>query len=82
MRVYKEMNLQDFDFWAGAKETVKYLDNLDMELIQEILEDCYHEGMSETELNDFFWFNCDGIAECLGYADFEEMMEDRKAWIK
>lgn len=31
--------------------------------------------MSETELNDFFWFDGDTYAEWLGYRDEEQMFE-------
>ena len=32
------------------------------------------EKMSDTELNDFIWFEDDTIAEWLGYNDFDEIM--------
>ena len=34
--------------------------------------------MTETELNDFFWFKRDTIAEWLGYENFDEIMERNK----
>lgn len=76
MRVYKEVNAQDFDFWAGAKDTVKYLTNEEIDTIFDLLEESSgEEGMSETAVNDFFWFEEDTIAEWLGYESFEEIME-------
>lgn len=35
--------------------------------------------MTETEVNDFFWFGRDEIAQFLGYHDFDEIMERNKA---
>ena len=78
MKVYKEVNsIFDFEFWSGAKDTVKYLSDSEVNTVLSILDDCYSDGMSETELNDFFWFEDDTIAEWLGWSDFETIMEAR-----
>lgn len=74
MKIYKEENLTSFEFWGGAKDTVKYLTWEELEQIESMLEEMYPDGMDETELNDFFWFEDDTIAEWLGYEDFEELM--------
>jgi len=75
MKIYKEENLSSFEFWSGAKYTVKYLTDDELDTIEEILEELYPDGMDETELNDLFWFEDDLIAEWLGYDDFEAIME-------
>lgn len=75
MRVYKEVNAYNFDFWSGAKDTVKYLTDEEVNTIFEMLEELYPEGMDETQVNDFFWFEDDTIAEWLGYRSFEEIMD-------
>jgi hypothetical protein len=75
MKVYREVSLGDFDFWAGAWDTIKYLTNDELDQIEQILEELYPEGLSETELNDLFWFEDDLIAEWLGYESFEEILE-------
>ena len=75
MKVFKEVEtVYDFNFWSGAKDTVKYLDNAEIEAIFNFLDLEYPEGMSETELNDFFWFEDDFIANLLGYDSFEDIM--------
>ena len=74
MKIYTEESLKNFEFWSGAKDTVKYLTDDELDTIEEILEDVYPEGMSETQINDIFWFEDDWIAEILGYNDFEEIM--------
>lgn len=74
MKIYTEKSLNDFDFWSGAKGTVKYLTEDEINQIENILEDCFPEGMSETEINDFFWFENDTIAEWLGYSSFDDIM--------
>ena len=74
MKLYREESITNFDFWSGAKDTAKYLTEDEMNTIECILEEQYPDGMSETELNDFFWFEEDLIAEWLGYEDFEAIM--------
>ena len=76
MKVYKETNGSDFDFWSGARDTVKYLTEEQIEEVFNILEEIYPEGMTETEINDFFWFEDDTIAEWLGYSSFDERMTE------
>ena len=77
MKMWKEESLTAFDFWAGTKDTIKELTLDEIEQIEAMLEelDTEGEGMSETEINGFFWFERDTIAEWLGYSDFEEIME-------
>ena len=76
MKVYKEVNsAYDFDFWCGGEATAKYLTNDEIEQVFSILDDLYPEGLSETKINDIFWFDDDVIAEWLGYESFEEIMK-------
>lgn len=74
MKIYEEKNLIDFEFWSGAKDTVKYLTDRELEQIESILEEMYPDGMEDTQINDIFWFEDDWIAEMLGYEDFEAIM--------
>ena len=74
MTIKTETTLKNFDFWSGAKDTVKYLTESELETIESNLEELYPEGMTDTELNDFMWFEDDTIAEWLGYNDFDEIM--------
>lgn len=77
MKIYTEESLRNFDFWSGAKDTVKYLTDEDLDTIESILEDLESEGMDETQINDLFWFDDDMIAEWLGYDDFDDLMKKR-----
>jgi len=78
MRIYREIPLTEFEFWAGGKDTVEELTDSELERIEQILEEIYPEGMSEFEVNDLFWFERDLIAEWLGYEDFDEIMRREK----
>lgn len=77
MKLYTETSLQSFEFWSGAKETAKHLTVDDFNTIESILEDCYPEGLSETTVNDIFWFEDDWIAELLGYEDWDDLLTQR-----
>lgn len=78
LKVYKEIDLCDFEFWGGAKDVAEYLEDDDFDIIENYLVDSGDEYITETEINDFVWFEDDYIAELLGYDDFEDLMEQRK----
>lgn len=77
MKIYTEKNLRDFEFWSGAKDIVKYLTPEELDQIESILEECYPDGIDETAINDFFWFEENTIAEWLGYDSFEDIMKEQ-----
>jgi hypothetical protein len=79
MTIKTETALRDFQFWSGAADRVKYLTGEELDTIEEMLNDCNPEGMSETEVNDLFWFDEDTVAEWLGYNSFDEIMEREAA---
>jgi hypothetical protein len=74
MKLTSEKPLRDFEFWSGAKDTVDELTEDELDTIEAILEDAYPEGMDETHVNDFFWFDRDTIADWLGYSDWEALL--------
>ena len=69
MKVYKEMNLRDFEFWSGAKSNAETLTDEQLDMVESILEDAFPDGMDETQINDIFWFDFDAIREWLGVED-------------
>lgn len=74
MTITKEISIRDFEFWAGAKATRDALTDEQCDQIEAMLEDiCYDKPMTETGLNDLFWFDADTIADWLGYEDFETL---------
>lgn len=72
MKIYSEKSLRNFDFWCGAKDNANELTSAQLDEVENILEDMYPDGMSETEINDLFWFEFDTIKEWLGITDEEE----------
>lgn len=76
MRYYVEESLDNFEAWSGGKDTLDTLrekgDVDSVESLIEQLQGCDGENWSETEVNDFLWFERDTIAQHLGYSDWEE----------
>lgn len=76
MKITTEVTPNNYDFfWARARDTVN---NMTLEQIEEVfymLEEIYPEGMTDTELNDFFWFEEDTIADWLGFDSFEDLIK-------
>lgn len=69
-----ETSLERFPAWSGGRDTLETLiekgDCDDVEcLIEEIL---FEETPTDTQVNDFLWFERDMIAEHLGYKDWDE----------
>ena len=72
MKIYKEESLRNFEFWSGAKKNAKEFTDEQLDQIEAILEDMYPEGMSETQINDIFWFEPETLREWLGIEEEEE----------
>lgn len=64
--------------WQGAVGRVKYLSNDELNTIIGILSEEYPDGIDETELNDFFWFEDEAYADWLGWDDVETFWEDHQ----
>ena len=54
MKIYKETNLDSFEFWGGAKGFAQNLTEQELTIIAQNLEDLYPDGIDETNLNDIF----------------------------
>ena len=90
MKIYKEENLSGFEFWSGGKDNAEMLTSQELSQIEEILENDYPEGMSETEINDLFWFDfetvlewinkevCSDCGELFDYGDQCECVEEEE----
>ena len=67
MKTFTEQTtLQNFDAWSGAKDTKQtILDNNKAEEFNDLIEELYPDGLSETNLNDILWFEEDFLFESL-----------------
>ena len=77
MVIKTEISLRDFEFWSGAKSNAELLTPEELDLIDEYLQDIVDEILTETELNDFMWFETETIADWLNYSSWEELFNER-----
>lgn len=71
MRVYSEVELMDFEAWSGGADTLEELTSEELNLLQEVIEELYPEGLTDTQLNDILWFEDEWIGEVIGRELFQ-----------
>lgn len=68
-----ELDLNNFEAWSGAVSTLERIkDAGKTDEAEQLLEEFYPDGMTETRLNDLLWFEDEWLFECLGIADEDE----------
>ena len=79
MTITYELDLNSFEAWSGAKDT---LDRIQREgkcaELENILEELHPDGMTETELNDLLWFDSESVYEWLGIRSEEQIRKEIK----
>ena len=77
MLIKKEYNFSDFEPWSGAVDTWKRLETADkLDVLEEVLEDLYPEGIDETKLNDILWFDDEWCFNAVGMRTESEIRSD------
>lgn len=78
MKTFNEnTTLKNFNAWSGAVDTKNtiiekgFADEFD-----NLIEELYPDGLTETHLNDILWFEEDWIFETLGISTEEEETEE------
>ena len=67
MTITYELDLNSFQAWSGAKETLERIQREGKcAELKNVLEELYPDGMTETELNDLLWFDSESVYEWLG----------------
>ena len=67
MTITYELDLNRFEAWSGAKKTLERIQcEGKCEELENVLEELYPDGMTETELNDLLWFDSESVYEWLG----------------
>lgn len=80
-----EVPFSDFEFWGGAESTRDFItarnENVWFNIVPEILVDmCENQTCTETDINDFVWFDLLEVLEDNGYYDAEnDTMTDNPA---
>ena len=79
MTITYELDLNSFQAWSGAKDT---LDRIQREgkcaELENVLEELYPDGMTETQLNDLLWFDSESVYEWLGIRSEEQIENEIK----
>lgn len=70
MRIISETSLENFDAWCGARDTLNTLiENGVCDDLENILEEEYPDGLTETQLNDILWFEPEWCYHVTGILD-------------
>ncbi len=67
MKITKEINMENFNAWSGAKHTLKTIkDHNKIKQLEFLLEQhFFEETPTETQINDLLWFDDEYIFEQL-----------------
>ena len=83
MTITYELDLNSFQAWSGAKDTLERIQREGKcAELENVLEELYPDGMTETELNDLLWFDSESVYEWLGIrseTQIEKEIEEAKA---
>ena len=66
MTIKTEQSLRNFEFWSGAKANAEMMTAEELDSVENELEAMYPEGMTDTEINDLFWFDFEYVCELIG----------------
>lgn len=79
MTITYELDLNRFEAWSGAKYTLDRIQREGKcEELENVLEELYPDGMTETELNDLLWFDSESVYEWLGIRSEEQIKKEIK----
>ena len=80
MTITYELDLDSFNAWGGAVDTLDRIQREGKcEELENILEDLYPDGITETQLNDLLWFDFEQVYEWLGIRSEEQIRKEIKA---
>lgn len=79
MTITYDLDLNSFNSWSGAVDTLDRIQGEGKcEELENILEDLYPDGMTETQLNDLLWFDSEQVYEWLGIRSEEQIGKEIK----
>lgn len=79
MTITYDLDLNSFNAWSGAVDTLDRIQREGKcEELENILEDVYPDGMTETQLNDLLWFDSEQVYEWLGIRSETKVREEMK----
>ncbi len=67
MKIYRDENLSNFEFWSGAISNAEEFTLEELDRISEELEATDEgDGYEETQINDLMWFEPEYLASLIG----------------
>ena len=74
-----DFDVNEFKFWSGAKDTIADVERYDlMEELGNLIEETFADTMpTDTEINDYVWFERDEIYSRLGLNENGERETDK-----
>lgn len=77
MKITYELDLENFHAWSGAVSTLERIRNAGLcKTLEDVLEDCFPDGMNETELNDLLWFDPEWCFHACGLRTEDDVSYD------
>ena len=77
MLIIEERALSEFKAWSGAVETQERIIEAGLEEeFERLIDDCYPEGITSTQLNDILRFDSEWVYEALGMTEEEDEDEE------
>ena len=77
MTIIEEKTLLDFEAWSGAIETKERIIEAELEEeFERLIDECYPEGITSTQLNDILWFDSEWVYEALGMTEEDDEDEE------
>jgi hypothetical protein len=65
--INEDFNLENFQAWSGAIETQKAIIEQGLsDEFENLLNELYPDGLTETQINDILWFEEDFLKENIG----------------
>ena len=66
IKIYEEKSIDNIEFWGGAVSTINHVAEANkLDLLEQIIEDMYPDGVNIEALNDYLWFESDNIYNML-----------------
>ena len=79
MLIIEEKGLLEFEAWSGAVETQQRIIEAGLEEeFERLIDECYPEGITSTQLNDLLWFDSEWVYEALGMTEEDEDDEEEE----
>ena len=67
------MDFSDYQPWGGAINTYAHIDFYNkLDELDNLITECYPDGLTQTELNDILWFDSEWVLSSLGIEDDDD----------